>query len=197
MYEYRARITRVIDGDTVEAEIDLGFHVTLTVTLRLAGINAPETRGKERPRGLAATRYLESLLDDLAGDMRVLTVRTRKDVTEKYGRYLAFRLFTSQVDADRKAHLVRLEGGPAGKALTLFLDETDLGLPSPNVWKQYRVRLDPSARWKLATGKGHRPATQAEIRTVLANVTALRIAGEFSSGKNEGRLDYVVFGAEE
>lgn len=89
MYEYRARITRVIDGDTVEAEIDLGFHVSLTVTLRLAGINAPETRGTERPRGLAATRYLEALLHNLAGDTRVLTVRTRKDVTEKYGRYLA------------------------------------------------------------------------------------------------------------
>ncbi len=89
MYEYRARITRVIDGDTVEAEIDLGFHVAISVTLRLAGINAPEIRGAERPRGLAATRYLESLLDDLAGDTRELTVRTQKDVTEKYGRYLA------------------------------------------------------------------------------------------------------------
>ncbi|MBX3435855.1 MAG: thermonuclease family protein [Pirellulales bacterium] len=89
MYEYRARISRVIDGDTVEAEIDLGFHVTFTATLRLTGINAPETRGIERPEGLAATRFLESLLDDLAGDSRTLTVRTQKDVTEKYGRYLA------------------------------------------------------------------------------------------------------------
>lgn len=89
MYEYQARISRVIDGDTVEAEIDLGFHVTISVTLRLAGINAPEIRGAERPQGLAATRYLESLLDDLAGDIRTLTVRTQKDVTEKYGRYLA------------------------------------------------------------------------------------------------------------
>ncbi len=89
MYEYRARIVRVIDGDTVEAEIDLGFHVRFTVTLRLAGINAPETKGTERPRGLAATRYLESLLNDLTGDTRELVVRTHKDVTEKYGRYLA------------------------------------------------------------------------------------------------------------
>jgi micrococcal nuclease len=89
MYEYRARIARVIDGDTVEAEIDLGFHVTLTVTLRLAGINAPETKGTERPRGLAATRYLDSLITDLTGGTSELTVRTQKDVTEKYGRYLA------------------------------------------------------------------------------------------------------------
>ncbi|GIX05050.1 MAG: hypothetical protein KatS3mg114_0919 [Planctomycetaceae bacterium] len=89
MYEYRARITRVIDADTVDAEIDLGFHVSLTVTLRLVGIKAPETRGTDRPRGLAATRYLESLLNDLTGDTRELIVRTQKDVTEKYGRYLA------------------------------------------------------------------------------------------------------------
>ena len=89
MYEYRARVTRVIDGDTVEAEIDLGFHVTFTVTLRLAGINAPETKGTDRPRGLAATRYLDSLITDLTGGTRELTVRTQKDVTEKYGRYLA------------------------------------------------------------------------------------------------------------
>jgi len=89
MYEYRARITRVIDGDTVEAEIDLGFHVSLTVTLRLAGINAPEAKGTERPRGLAATRYLDSLITDLTGSTRQVTVRTQKDVTEKYGRYLA------------------------------------------------------------------------------------------------------------
>ena len=89
MYEYRARITRVIDGDTVEAEIDLGFHVTFTATLRLTGINAPETRGAERPQGLAATRYLESLLDDLTGENRELTIRTKQDLTGKYGRYLA------------------------------------------------------------------------------------------------------------
>ena len=89
MYEYRGRIRRVIDGDTVEAEIDPGFHVTFTVTLRLAGINAPETKGAERPRGLAATRFLDSLITDLTSGTRELTVRTQKDVTEKYGRYLA------------------------------------------------------------------------------------------------------------
>ncbi len=89
MYEYRARITRVIDGDTVEAEIDLGFHVSLTVTLRLAGINAPETKGTERPRGLAATRSLDALIteelrrldvDDIfASAMRTLVGRCERD----------------------------------------------------------------------------------------------------------------------
>ena len=62
MYEYRARITRVIDGDTVEAEIDLGFRVSLEVVLRLVGINTPEVHGPDRPRGLAAKGHLSELL---------------------------------------------------------------------------------------------------------------------------------------
>lgn len=112
MYEYRARITRVIDGDTVEAEIDLGFHVSLSVTLRLAGINAPETKGVERPRGLAATRFLDSLLTELTGGTRQVTVRTQKDVTEKYGRYLA-ELITGETNLNQSlvtaGHAVQAE----------------------------------------------------------------------------------------
>ena len=84
-----ARATSFSACCTVETEIELGFHVTFTATLRLTGINAPETRGDERPQGLAATRYLESLLDDLIGETRELTIRMQKDLTGKYGRYLA------------------------------------------------------------------------------------------------------------
>jgi micrococcal nuclease len=89
MYEYRARIVRVIDGDTVEAEIDLGFHVSFQAVLRLVGINTPEVHGPERPRGLAATRHLQDLLMQHTPADGVVIVRTQKDVTEKYGRYLA------------------------------------------------------------------------------------------------------------
>lgn len=89
MFEYRARILRVIDGDTVEAEIDLGFQVSLTATLRLAGIDTPEVRGPEQIEGRAATAYLELLLDKLAGPEREVSVHTRRDRTGKYGRYLA------------------------------------------------------------------------------------------------------------
>jgi micrococcal nuclease len=89
MYEYRARIVRVIDGDTVEAELDLGFRVSLRAVLRLVGINAPEVHGPDRPRGLAATKHLRELLLQHTPADDVVTVRTQKDVTEKYGRYLA------------------------------------------------------------------------------------------------------------
>ena len=89
MFEYRARILRVIDGDTVEAEIDLGFQVSLRATLRLAGIDTPEVRGPTRDSGRAATEYLELLLNKLAGPKREVTVCTQRDRTGKYGRYLA------------------------------------------------------------------------------------------------------------
>ena len=89
MYEYRARVMRVIDGDTVEAEIDLGFRVSLEVVLRLVGINTPEVHGPDRPRGLAAKQHLVELLQQLTPADGQITVRTQKDLTEKYGRYLA------------------------------------------------------------------------------------------------------------
>lgn len=83
VYEYRAVIIRIVDGDTIHATIDLGLDVRVDVTLRLAGINAPE-RGTVA--GGAATAYLKSLVGPLPA---TVTVRTVKDRREKYGRYLA------------------------------------------------------------------------------------------------------------
>lgn len=89
MFEYRATIVRVIDGDTVVADVELGFHISLRSTFRLSGINAPETRGVERPDGLAASEYLKQAISELTDDTNELTIRTHKDRTGKYGRYLA------------------------------------------------------------------------------------------------------------
>lgn len=83
MYEYQARIIRVVDGDTVHAEVDLGFDVRFTMKLRLTGINAPEL---STPEGQAAREWLIGRLGDVN---QVVTIRTEKDRTEKYGRYLA------------------------------------------------------------------------------------------------------------
>lgn len=88
MYEYRATILRVIDGDTIEARVDLGFDVSVIERFRLYGINAPETKGESREEGKAATEYLRVLVAKNAQD-GVLTIQTRKDKREKYGRYLA------------------------------------------------------------------------------------------------------------
>lgn len=85
MYEYHARIIRVVDGDTVEADLDLGCDVHVNLMLRLLGINAPEHGTTE---GEVASVSLRGLVGAYSEGGRLL-VRTEKDRTEKYGRYLA------------------------------------------------------------------------------------------------------------
>jgi micrococcal nuclease len=66
MYEYKCIINRVVDGDTVDVDIDLGFGVTLKdERVRLLGIDAPETRTRdlqEKERGLEAKKFVELML---------------------------------------------------------------------------------------------------------------------------------------
>lgn len=83
MYEYTARLIRVIDGDTVVLDLDLGCRVHIIETIRILGINAPEVRGETKAAGDAATEWLEELLTD-----KPLIVRTHKDDGDKYGRLL-------------------------------------------------------------------------------------------------------------
>ena len=67
MYEYNAKTLRVVDGDTVDAMIDLGFDTWKKVRIRMHGINAPESRTRdleEKKRGLAAKARLTELLED-------------------------------------------------------------------------------------------------------------------------------------
>lgn len=85
MYEYKAFITAVYDGDTVTANIDLGCNVWLHgEKLRLFGIDAPEVRGEEREEGLKSRDWLRSVILN-----REVVVKTKKDKKGKYGRYLA------------------------------------------------------------------------------------------------------------
>lgn len=85
-YRYRARVVSVYDGDTIRADISLGFDTwVMKAQLRLLGINAPEIRGPDPVAAMAARDRLQEILKD-ADDVVVETV---KDATEKYGRYLA------------------------------------------------------------------------------------------------------------
>lgn len=100
MYTYRAKLIDVIDGDTVDLLIDLGFGVHVKERCRLYGIDAPEMPSDA---GKIAKAYLESLLKDAP----VLFVATRKMTrkpkvkTDKYGRYLAVLYEGSQhIDID-------------------------------------------------------------------------------------------------
>lgn len=80
LYNYRCTILKVVDGDTVHAEVDLGFDVRICMRFRLAGINAPESRTAE---GLMTKALLVELLN-----FTPIIVQTDKDRREKYGRYL-------------------------------------------------------------------------------------------------------------
>jgi len=81
MYEYAAQVLDVYDGDTIHVEVDLGCDIDTRLTVRLAGINAPELAVK--PAGPDARDFLAATLG--AG---AITLRTIKDRREKYGRYL-------------------------------------------------------------------------------------------------------------
>ena len=84
MYEYSAIVISVYDGDTITVSVDMGFHITQTMSVRLARINSPEVRGGSSTEGLEARDYLRSILLG-----KKVTLVTYKDGKEKYGRYLA------------------------------------------------------------------------------------------------------------
>jgi len=86
-YRYRCLVSRVIDGDTVVCDVDLGFGVWVRgVVFRMYGMNAPEMKGLSREKGLASKGYLEDIFER-SGSLGC-TVVTYKDKREKYGRML-------------------------------------------------------------------------------------------------------------
>jgi len=83
MFEYKAIVKKIVDADTIDVDIDLGFKMKTEQRLRLARVDAWEVRGEERVKGLKAKEFVE---DVIPVGTRV-TVRTEK--TGKYGRYIA------------------------------------------------------------------------------------------------------------
>lgn len=90
MYQYRATIVRVIDGDTVDVDIDLGFDVTLkNQRVRLIGIDSSEVRTRdaaEKERGLAAKAFVETLIP--VGTEHLLISREYHGERGKFGRII-------------------------------------------------------------------------------------------------------------
>lgn len=86
LYTYRATVLHVVDGDTVDLTVSLGFDMTFKGRFRLVGINTPESYGPDAcDAGRAAKQYL---IDTLKVGT-VVIVKTSKDKKEKYGRFLA------------------------------------------------------------------------------------------------------------
>lgn len=91
MYEYYVRkVEGVVDGDTIDVLIDLGFDILFASRVRLAGIDTPESRTKdlkEKALGLEAKEYLKKHLKDA----KSVVIKTEKmDSSEKYGRILGW-----------------------------------------------------------------------------------------------------------
>ena len=87
MYEYKIKsIDHIVDGDTFDCSVDLGFNISHKIRVRMYGINTPESRTRdleEKARGLASKKRLIELLEQYEGD---LILQTNKK--GKYGRYL-------------------------------------------------------------------------------------------------------------
>ena len=98
-YIYKALVTGVYDGDTITVDIDYGMDIwRKDVKLRLARIDTPEIRGAERAEGLKVRDYVRDLILN-----KYITIKTIKDSTGKYGRYLAEVLID---DMNLNDHLV-------------------------------------------------------------------------------------------
>jgi micrococcal nuclease len=97
MYRYKIKVIKVIDGDTIDCFIDLGFKITIKSRIRLAGIDTPETRTRnpeEKIYGIEAKERLEFLLQD--SEVKILS-----HGLGKFGRVLG-TLYVDDVDINQR-----------------------------------------------------------------------------------------------
>jgi micrococcal nuclease len=128
MYEYKAFITEVIDSDTFEASVDLGFYVYCRQRFRLSNYYAPESDGTQAPLGLIATTKLKEYLS--VG--KEVLIKTEK--TDSFGRWLA--------DVDFN-----------GKSLSQILSDQGYGVFMPGKKKGEKIIFDPAKPYPLIPSK--------------------------------------------
>jgi micrococcal nuclease len=87
-YLYRAKVLKVLNGDTVDMDIDLGFYVQMKAQrVRLLGIDAPEPSGETQAAGEAATAYLKNLIEGKTVIVRTIHDEDSPDRTTSFGRW--------------------------------------------------------------------------------------------------------------
>lgn len=126
MYEYAARALTVIDGDTLDVDVDLGFNIHSKQRIRLLGVNCPE---HGTLAGDNATAYTNQWI---AQNGPALTIQTVKDRREKFGRLLARVIAASRAlndDLVTDGHAVAYDGGK--RALPARQGEADRADPVP------------------------------------------------------------------
>jgi len=126
-YIYRIKsVTKVVDGDTIDADIDLGFDISLTKRIRFAGIDTPESRTtnvKEKALGLESKEWLKKALE---GAKDILIKTEKPDSTEKYGRIIG-HLFINGQDTSlnnqmiAEGYALAYDGGTKDMDLELLL----------------------------------------------------------------------------
>ena len=119
MYEYRCKVLKVIDGDTVDVDIDLGFGIVLKdERVRLMGIDTPESRTRdkvEKKFGLASKARLKEMLDNKSGPILKTQInKDGEDMRGKFGRVLGdFTVYDPKQDAWRMVTDILVEEGHA------------------------------------------------------------------------------------
>jgi micrococcal nuclease len=115
---YGATVIGVVDGDTVDLMVDLGFSVHHKIRVRLYGINTPESRTKdlkEKELGLKAKKFVE----DWITNHKWVFVNTIPDKNDKYGRVLA-RIYSSDKIDDPKTACLNIDMIQSGNAREYF-----------------------------------------------------------------------------
>ena len=126
-YIYRIKsVLKVVDGDTIDASIDLGFDISLSKRIRLAGIDSPESRTtnlKEKALGLESKEWLKKTLE---GAKDIIIKTEKPDSTEKYGRIIG-HLFVNDQETSlnnqmiAEGYALEYEGGKKDMDLELLL----------------------------------------------------------------------------
>lgn len=87
MYEYKAVITNVVDGDTFDMDIDLGFHIHIHERVRLLGVDTPEKFSEEKELGLIMKEFAET--NFLGKEVIIRPTKANADInTDSFGRWL-------------------------------------------------------------------------------------------------------------
>jgi micrococcal nuclease len=127
-YIYRIReIHKVVDGDTIDADIDLGFDISLTKRIRLAGVDTPESRttdAYEKKLGLESKEWLKKKVES-AKDILIKT--ELPDSTEKYGRILGHLFINNEPTSLNEQMIVEgyalaYDGGTKDKNFSVLLE---------------------------------------------------------------------------
>lgn len=109
-FEYSSSLVRVVDGDTIRLCVDLGFHVSIIETFRLARIDTPEINSKdaiEREKANKAKQFVISMFEK---HNLSCIIKTEKPKNDKYGRWIAEIIFRDATDSINLSTLLVSEG---------------------------------------------------------------------------------------